>query len=219
MLFRSIGLLEKQIALYEKALADKGEPTTETKKAEPEPLPDYGKDIQKIQEKIEGLDPDDVGYTKELAKYTGQIAKIAMTAGSEQGARNAIEAAQSEFSKVLNERDVQDMHKNFYQQNPEFKTPEMQVRIQEYMANDPTGMSDELVAFREIQRDDAQTRAQELEEQNAELQRLLDLKQGEEESGRVVTKGQSAAQQKTKQKKLTGPELDQAMWDAIDKVA
>jgi hypothetical protein len=47
----------------------------------------------------------------------------------------------------------------FLDENPSFNTPEMQARIQEYIARDKTGMADALSAFREIERDDARTEA------------------------------------------------------------
>ena len=89
------------------------------------------------------------------------------------------------------------------------------MRIQERLANDQTGMSDPMVAYREIQRDDIAARATELEEENAEIKRLLELKKGEESTGKVVTKGQSP-QQKTKQPKATGADLDKGMQEALN---
>jgi len=71
------------------------------------------------------------------------------------------------------------------------------------------------VAYRESQRDDAAQAAAGLEEENVELKRLLDLKKGEEETGKVVTKTGSL-QQKTKLPKTTGADLDNGMQEALN---
>lgn len=78
-------------------------------------------------------------------------------------------------------------------------------------------MGDTLTAYREIQRDDALAAAKTLTDENAEIKRLLDLKKGEESTGKVVTKGQSPQQSVIKQPKATGAALTQGMHEALNK--
>ncbi len=204
-----VGTLRKQVDFFQKQFEGTQQ---QPAKAEPEAPkgPDYGAEMKAVQTEMSKLDADDPGYQKDLGKLVIKSNQIA----AKQATQAALEAAQAEFTKVLDERDVQSMHKSFYRDNPDFNTPEMQMRIQEYLANDQTGMSDPMVAYREIQRDDIAARATELEEENAEIKRLLDLKKGEEATGKVVTKGQSP-QQKIKQPKATGAALDQGMRDVL----
>lgn len=205
-----LGTLRKLVESYEKQSAGNQQ---QPAKAEPEAPqgPDYGAEMKSIQKEMASLDPDDPGYQKDLGKLVIKSNQIA----AKQATQSALELAQQEFTKVLDERDVKSMHDKFYQDNQDFNTPEMQMRIQEYLANDRTGMSDPMVAYREIQRDDALVKATELEKENAEIKRLLELKKGEESTGKVVTKGQSP-QQKTKQPKATGADLDRGMQAALD---
>jgi len=214
-----VSLLKKQTELLQSTIeglkTQTNKPEAETKKEIPKG-PDYAKEITVIQDKISKLDPDEPGYQKELGKLIATSNSITAKQASAEGARTALDAAQAQFKEALDERDIQAMHKDFYRENEDFNTPEMKVRIQERLANDMTGMSDPMVAYREIQRDDAVEAARVAEEENVELKRLLDLKKGEEETGKVVTKGQSPAQQKTKTKKTTGAERDAGMQAALD---
>ena len=179
-----------------------------------DPAPDYGKELKNIEKQIQELDPDEPDYNRNLAKLITQSNQIA----SRDATQRALSAAQEEFRRELDDRDVQTMHKNFYRDNPDFDTPGMQMRIQEYLQNDQTGMSDPVVAYREIQRDDAMAKVAEYEQQLAEKERLLQLKAGEEATGKVVTKGQSPGQ-KTKQPKAQGADLDKGMLDAWNSAA
>ena len=212
-----MGVLKKQVEFFqgqlEKATA---QPKAEPKAKETPKGPDYGKETAAIQDKIAKLDPDEPGYQKELGKLIAKSTSMAMEAGAQVGAQQALDAAQAQFKEALDERDIQSMHKDFYRENEDFNTPDMQMRIQERLASDQSGMSDPMVAYREIQRDDAVEAATALKEENAELQRLIDLKEGEKETGKVVTKAQSPAQQKTKQPKATGEALDTGMQGALD---
>ena len=129
--------------------------------------------------------------------------------------QETLDAAKEVFTKELDDRDTKATHNAFYRENPDFNTPEMQMRVKEYIAKDTTGMSDPLVAYREIQRDDAAIKAQQLEEENVELKRLMELAKGADETGKVITKGQ-APSQTTKPPKATGADLDQGMQGALD---
>jgi hypothetical protein len=118
-------------------------------------------------------------------------------------------SAASEFmKKELSERDVRTAQETFYANNPEFNTPEMQARIKAYIAKDRTGMTDPLVAFREIQRDDIAAKATALEAENTEYKRLIDLEKGKDKTGKVVTKNGGSGSQGTPHQKVIGQALD-----------
>ncbi len=213
-----LGTAKKMLEFTQKQLEKaQAQPKTEPKAKEETPAgPDFGKEMGTIQKKIAELDNDEPGYQKDLAGLMAKSTSLAMQVGAQQGAKTALDAAQVQFKEALDERDITSTHKDFFRDNPDFNTPEMQVRIEENLANDQTGMSDPMVAYREIQRDDAAQAATVLEEENVELKRLLDLKKGEEETGKVVTKAGSSTQQKTKLPKATGAELDKGMQGALD---
>ena len=205
-----LGSLRKQVEYFQGQLQNsQGQ---QQAKAEPEAKgPDYGAEMQALQKEMLSLDSDEPGYHKSLGKLIVKSNQIT----AEKTKQETLSAAQQEFTKALDERDMAAMHKGFYQDNPDFNTPDMQMRIQEYLANDRSGMSDPMVAYREIQRDDATAEATALKEENAEIKRLLSLKKGEESTGKVVIKGQSP-QQKTKAPKATGAALDQGMQEVLD---
>jgi len=204
-----VGTLRKQTDFLQKTIEEiKSRPNPQPKETQGQT--DYSKEIQDIQEKMEFLDPNDEDYHKEMLSLVAKSNAITAKKQHEE----TLSAAAKLFKKEMDERDTKAMHKAFYDSNPEFSTPEMQMRIQEYLANDRTGMSDPMVAFREIQRDDALRERAELAEKNAELERRLNLKKGEEATGKVVTKGQGL-QQKTKQSKVTGADLDRGMQEVL----
>jgi len=207
-----LGMLRKQTDFLQRTLEEaKGQPKAKAEPQKPQG-PDYEQQLTDLQKTIAELDPDEPTYHKDLSKLIAQSNRLA----AQRATQEALTAAQAEFKRTLDERDMQAVHKDFYKQNPDFNTPEMQMRIQEYLSQDQTGMSDPLVAYREIQRDDAMRKAQELETALAEKERLLALKAGEAQTGKVVTKGQSP-QMKTKQTKATGADLDRGMYDALQR--
>ncbi len=166
----------------------------------------------KIAKQIADLDPVDEGYSKNLMSLMQKSNTIAAKTQQEATLMAATEA----FKNELDERDVKSAHQAFFGANPEFNTPEMQARIKEYIAKDSTGMSDPLVAFREIQRDDMTVQAKELSDQNTELQKLLELKKGTSETGTVIKDGQGGRlDQKTNQPKVTGAERNKGMADIL----
>lgn len=185
--------------------------TTQTEKQAAESKVDYDAELSKIYEEMANLDDMDDNYKGQMVKLSQKANQLSRQAAREE-AKNA---AADDFKKALEERDQQQAYQQFYEQNPDFNTPEMQQRIKQQIAKDKTGMSDPLVAYREIQRDDAVAKAQELETELAEAKRLLDLKGGTDSTGKVVAKGQAPGDaQKTKQEKLTGADLDAKMREA-----
>lgn len=204
-----LGTLRKQTDYFQKQLTGMQQGQQQTQQ-QAQQGPDYGKEMKALQKQMTELDPDEPDYQKQL----GQLIMSSNQLAAQNATQQALTAAQAEFKKALDDRDVQTMHKNFYKENPDFNTPEMQMRIQEYLGQDQTGMSDPVVAYREIQRDDAMAKIAGYEQAIAEKDRLLSLKKGEESTGKVVTKGQST-QQQTKQPKARGADLDRGMMEIL----
>ena len=173
--------------------------------------PDYGAEMKAVQKQMSELDPEDPTYQKDM----GKLIVASNTIAAKEATQKAVATSKAEFKTELDERDVKAMHKSFIDDNPDFNKPEMQIRIQEQIDKDQTGMSDPVSAYREIQRDDAMAKLAVAEEANVEKDRLLALKQGENETGKVVIKGQST-QQKTNQKKAVGADLDAGMLEALN---
>ena len=167
----------------------------------------------KINQQIADLDPVDEDYSKTLMTLMDKSNKIAAKSQHDL----TLAAATDVFRKELDERDIKTAHQDFFGANPDFQTPEMQSRIKEYIAKDKTGMSDPLVAFREIQRDDAVIKATELEAQNTELMERLKLKKGTDETGTVILKGQGDQGAKPQQKTV-GADRNKGMMDILSKM-
>lgn len=207
-----LGGLRKQVEFAHQVIDDmKAKPATaEAPKAE---TPNYNKEISDIQKEMGKLDSADESYNKDLLAGMNKVSELSRKAQHEE----TMSAATAAFTKELNERDVKSTHNAFYRDNPDFNTPEMQAQINERLASDQTGMSDSLVAYREIQRDNAMGKAIQLEEENAELKRLATVSEGTKQTGKVVVTGSQAAVPAT-HTKLTGADLDKAMLDALQAV-
>jgi len=182
----------------------------------PEPeVPDYAEEISAIQGKIVDLDPDDVGYQKTLAGLLSQSNALIAEASK---AATLTEATRV-FKTELDERDTQAIESAFHKNNPDFNTPEIQRQIEERMNLDPTGMTDALVAYRELERDNATNRATQLEEENAELKRLATVSEGANQTGKVEVTGGASPPLPPAQPKLTGDALHAAMLKAAQEAA
>lgn len=205
-----LGGLRKQVEFAHQVIDDmKAKPAPAVK---PE-VPTYDKEIATVQKEMAELDLEDRDYNENLLAGMNKLNALSRKAQHEE----TMVAATSAFKKELDDRDVKSTHNAFYRDNPDFNTPEMQMQIKERLANDQTGMSDDLVAYREIQRDAATEKATQLEEENAELKRLANVSEGTNKTGKVVvTDGQAAAPKS--QTKLTGADLDKAMLDALHDV-
>jgi len=174
---------------------------------------DYDSEIQNVISQVENLDPMKENFQSELAKL--MLKSNQLTA--ERTKTTVLKSAGELFQKELQDRDIKTSQKEFLKANPTFNTPEMQKRINDYIANDPTGMHDKMSAFAEIKASDAEVRATALEQTNAEMQKVLDLQAGKDKTGKVIVKGQSPGQI-TKQPILTSKERDDAMADALAKL-
>jgi len=172
---------------------------------------DYEAERASIEKQIQDLDPLAPTYQTSLASLMSKSNRITAAEASEK----TLAEASTLFRTELTERDAKKAQDDFYRENPEFNTPEMQTRIREYIAKDRTGMSDPLSAFREIQRDDLKIANQKLADENAEYKRLIDLNKGKGEAGKVITKGQGPGQQVSKPAKVTGKDLDAGMANVL----
>jgi len=219
-----LGMLRQQAELHNQMLQQfQNQPAAE----EFQETPDYEAEIQatkgeiaKVQKQIAQLDPISDDYSKDLAdlmaKSNSLMSKTTDLVAKAQYEK-ALAASQSMFKEELDKRDIKTVQQQFHEKNPEFNTPEMQARIKEYLAKDTTGMSDPLVAFREIQRDDAMQKALQLEQENQDLMKRLNLKQGTDATGTVITDGTTGLP--TKQSKATGADLDKGMLEALRAVS
>lgn len=204
-----LGQLRKQLEETQGTISQMQQSQT---KSQAEQGPDYEAEVSKIYEQMESLDPMDDGFSKSIVKLTKQANSLEAKAAEQR----ALNAAAEKFQQQLSERDQQESYRQFYEANPDFQAPEMQAKIKDYLAKDRTGLSDPLVAYREVQRDEAMAKAAEFEEKLAEASRLLELKQGKNETGKVVSGHSSGTKQK--QPKLKGADLDAAMRDSLASV-
>jgi hypothetical protein len=168
---------------------------------------DYDAQIAEVEKQLDGIDPMADDFPKVQRSLVSKLTKLTALSQHEK----TLSAAGELMKKELSERDVKAQTKAFHDANPTFNTPEMQARIREYLANDTTGMSDPLVAFREIERDDARLAAKTLADENAEMKKVLELAKGKESTGKVVVKGQTNGQLPSKSQKATGKDLDAGM--------
>jgi len=172
---------------------------------------DYATEIATVEKQIQELDPLSDNYQKTLASLVARSNRLVAAEQHEK----TLSAASELMKRELSERDIRASKQRFHDENPEFATPEMQARINEFIANDRTGMHDPFSAFYQIQRDDVVAEAKRLLDENAEYKKRLSLAKGTDETGKVIVKGQSPGQQQTKQPKATGKDLDVGMAAAL----
>lgn len=205
-----VGALRKQVKMMEQSM-DSIQKQSETAKPDEPKGPDYGKELKAVQKEKASLDMDELDYQAKASVLDARMLELVEASTTEK----VLGMAQVEFAKLLDERDVQSTHKDFYRDHPDFNTPEMQTAIQDRVSNDMSGMSDPLSAYWEIKAEASTTELDEAKTQIEDYERRLNLKAGEEETGTVITKGQSP-QQKTKQPKATGADRDKGMQDALN---
>lgn len=175
---------------------------------------DYDSEIANVNAQIEKLDPLSEKYQGELAKLMSKSNQLT----AEKVKNTVLGEAGKLFQKELQERDIKTSQREFLKANPTFNTPEMQQRINDFIANDSTGMHDKMSAFAEIKATDAEARAAALEQKNAEMMEALKLQAGRDKTGTVIIKGQSPGQT-TNKTILTGKERDAAMAEALAKLS
>jgi len=172
---------------------------------------DYTAELSVVEKQIQELDPLAPDYQRSLSSLVSKSNRLTAMDQHEK----TLSAAGDMLKKELSERDIKSAHESFRKANPTFDLPETQARIREIIAKDPTGMSDPLSAFREIQRDDVMAEAQKLKDENAEYKRLIDLNKGKDEAGKVVVKTSTTAATPVKTTKVTGKDLDAGMMAAL----
>lgn len=208
-----LGSLRKQGATSQQVIEDlQGRAASANKPKTEQPVRDYGKELGEVKKEMSSLDPADETYQTDMMKLMSQSNSITAEAQHEK----TLAASTAVFKKELDERDEKNTYNAFYKDHPDFNTPEMQMRIKDHIAADQTGMVDHLVAYREIQRDDAMAQATQLKEENAELVRRQELAEGTNQTGKVFTKSQSAQQQATNQPKRTRADRNAGMQAALD---
>jgi hypothetical protein len=210
-----LGSLRKQSELMQSRM-DMQQPQEAAPEAKPKEQsgPDYDKEMAKIEKLMSELDQDESDYQAQLGKLVSQSNAITAEAATQK----ALDAAQAHFSETLDKRDVQDMQRKFKEQNPDFESPDMQMAINEFMANDPTGMHDQMSAYFAIKEQGAGQGLTEAQTRIAELEERLNIAGGQNDVGKVVTKSQ-APRQPTNKTKATGADLDRGMMEALQKVA
>ena len=157
--------------------------------------PDLDTEIATVNQQITKLDPMSDTYQKDLADLVAKSNSLV--------AKASAKAAQEILKKELSERDAKAARMEFEKSNPSFRTPEMQARIKDFLANDQTGMHDAMSAYFQIQRDD-------IAKEHDEMKKVLELTKGKEKTGTVVVKGQTTSPP-AKPQKATGRDLDAGM--------
>lgn len=211
-----LGMTRKQLEQATKMLESamtKGQ--AQAAKPEKPAGPDYDAELAAIDQAIEKLDVDEPGYTKQLAALNRKSRELVARAVEERTSTKLM----SKFEETLNQRDTMQGQKAWEEANPDFRSPEMQMAIQEHMSKDRTGVMDPVLAYREIQHQQALQKLQMLAEEKAELEGRLKLKEGAAQTGKVITKGQSTQAKTQPTQKLKGADLDAAMLEAYNNAA
>jgi hypothetical protein len=206
-----LGSLRKQTEMLTQTLNNFAAKGGE-RQQEAAPATDYEKEQALIEKQISELDPADETYQPKLSKLIRQSNSMTAQAQHEK----TLNAASQVFKKELDERDVKATQKMFLEKNPDFNMPEMQMRIRDSLANDQTGMLDSLSAFYQIQRDDAASAVKAGEAEKADLMKRLNIIEGRNNTGTVLTKGMNSAEGQGKQKtRLSGKEADEGALAAL----
>ena len=207
-----LGSLRKQSELMQSRMDMQTQAPPEAQPEQPKG-PDYAKEMANIEKTMSELDQDEPSYQKDMGKLIAKSNALAADAATQK----ALDAAQAHFAETLNQRDVQTMQQKFLEQNPDFQSTDMQMAINEFMANDPTGMHDQMSAYFAIKEQGAGQGLTEAQTRIAELEERLNIAGGQDDVGKVVTKSQ-APRQPTKTTKATGADLDRGMMEALQKV-
>ena len=207
-----LGSLRKQSELMQSRMDMQTQAPPEAQPEQPKG-PDYAKEMANIEKTMSELDQDEPSYQRDMGKLIAKSNALAADAATQK----ALDAAQAHFAETLNQRDVQTMQQKFLEQNPDFQSPDMQMAINEFMANDSTGMHDQMSAYFAIKEQGAGQGFSEAQARIAELEERLNIAGGQNDVGKVVTKSQ-APRQPTNKTKATGADLDRGMMEALQKV-
>ena len=202
-----LGYARKQLDQTQKMLQESMQKPTEAKA----PGPDYDGELAKIDKSIASLDLDDDDYSKSLSKLNREARSLE----AKKVETRTAEKMMKQFEKTLTERDSQQSKQQWLDSNPDFNSDEMQSAIQQKMTADRSGMIDPILAYREIQQEQMSGQLKAEQEKSAALEERLKLKEGAQQTGKVITKGQST-QATTNKPKLKGADLDAAMNEAYN---
>lgn len=166
--------------------------------------------LSEVQREMTNLDDGDPDYHQNMMDLTNKSNQL--SAGIQH--ERTLRAATSAFKQELDARDTKAIHNQFYQENPDFNTPEMQEQIRGRLSQDQTGMEDSLTMYRSIQTENALKQAQTFQSENEELKNLKNVTDGTNKTGKVVVEGGQSLQPTTPTK-LSGADLDSAMLAAV----
>lgn len=166
-------------------------------------------ELAEVQQEMMNLDDGAEDYHQNMMALSNKSNALSM----EIQHNKTLSAARGIFTEELNKRDTKAIHNQFYDQNPDFNKPEMQEQIQQRIANDRTGITDSVSAYREIQRDEAIAALAALKEKSANQENLLKVAAGEQNSGNVETGNQTPSQ--TTQNRTSRADIDKEMKQAL----
>jgi hypothetical protein len=195
-----------------KEFMHKGNPDDETRAEVSDPAATYEAKAGAVGAKLEELDPLDENFAVNHGKLVKELTKYTAMAQHEK----TLAAAGSLFQQELSVREAAKAQKQFLTENPQFVTEEMQWRINDFLANDSTGMHDEISAFFKLQADDNAEYLNSVAAENAEMRKILELQHGKDSTGRVITKGQTP--QPARQPIATGKDLNNGMAEVLRKI-
>ena len=164
---------------------------------------EYEAKIADIETQISKLDPMDENVMEKQAKLYREMNKYTALAQHEK----TLGAAKGFFKEELAARDSVASQQKFLDENKDFNTPEMQTRIKDFLAQDRTGMHDNMSAYFAIKAADAAQIAAAATTERDQIKEILKLQHGKDSTGKVIPKGQSPGTV-TNPQRVTGEEAD-----------
>ena len=164
---------------------------------------EYEAKIADIETQISKLDPMDENVMEKQAKLYREMNKYTALAQHEK----TLGAAKGFLKEELASRDSATAQQKFLDDNKDFNTPEMQTRIKDFLAQDRTGMHDNMSAYFAIKAADAAELATAATTERDQIKEILKLQHGKDSTGKVIPKGQSPGTV-TNPQRVTGEEAD-----------
>ncbi|HOE80517.1 MAG TPA: hypothetical protein PK178_14235 [Smithellaceae bacterium] len=164
---------------------------------------EYDAKIAEIETQISKLDPMDENVMEKQAKLYREMNKYTALAQHEK----TLGAAKGFLKEELASRDSATAQQKFLDDNKDFNTPEMQTRIKDFLAQDRTGMHDNMSAYFAIKAADAAQIATAATTERDQIKEILKLQHGKDSTGKVIPKGQSPGTV-TNPQRVTGEEAD-----------
>lgn len=202
-----LGALREQVAGANQTITDL---RSQSSQAQADATSEQESELAEVQKEMMELDDGDPNYHQNMMDLTAK--SNALSAGIQHV--KTLSAATSVFKQELDTRDKKAIHNQFYKDNPDFNTPEMQEEIQKRLTQDPTGMEDSLTIYRAVQTEKAMEQARAFQSENEELKELANVTEGTKKTGKVVVEDGQTPSASTPTS-LTGADLDQAMLAAV----